>query len=69
MNISTYIMQQHGPSKENLKRWNSIMTATDRIDYDGLTNIDDVTKIISIDEYHKVSWKLSFKKIRKDFTN
>ena len=53
MNISTYVMQSHGPSKENSKRWDQIMTATSRIDSDGLSNIDTVSKILSVKEFHK----------------
>jgi hypothetical protein len=53
MNISTYLMQSHGPSKENLKRWNQIMESTSRIDTDGLKNIENISKILSVEEFPK----------------
>ena len=46
-------MQQHKPSVKNEKRWELIMTATDRMDHDGLINIKQVSKVISIKEFYK----------------
>jgi hypothetical protein len=46
-------MQAHKPSVENKKRWEKIMTATSRIDHDGLSNVHKLTKILSIKKFKK----------------
>lgn len=46
-------MQEHKPSIENKKRWDLIMNATQRMNNDGLSNIDNLVEILSKKEYHK----------------
>lgn len=43
----------HEASKENKNRWDLIMSSTNRIDRDGLTNIHNLSKIIGVEEYNK----------------
>lgn len=50
-NESVYIMQNHKRSRINEKRWSLIMSATNRMDYDGLSNVNHVSKLIGVNEY------------------
>lgn len=52
-NISKYIMQDHQASHVNAKRWELLMSATNRIDEDGLSNIENLVKIVSVQEFYK----------------
>ena len=50
---STYIMQNHKRSQVNERRWSLIMSATNRINHDGLSNLKQVAKLLQVKEYHK----------------
>jgi hypothetical protein len=50
---SVYVMQNHKRSSMNEKRWSLIMSATNRIDYDGLSNLNRVARLTQVIEYPK----------------
>ena len=45
----------HQISTQNKNRWDLLMSSTNRIDYDGLNNINKVSRIIKIEQYYKYS--------------
>ncbi len=52
-NISKYIMQGHHASVMNNNRWDLLMSSTFRIDTDGLTNIEQKSRVVAVEKYYK----------------
>ncbi len=43
----------HQISTQNENRWDLLMSSTNRIDKDGLININKVSKVLKIEQYYK----------------
>jgi hypothetical protein len=51
--FSKYLMIGHQISTQNENRWDLLMSSTNRIDKDGLININKVSKVLKIEQYYK----------------
>jgi hypothetical protein len=51
--FSKYLMIGHQISTQNENRWDLLMSSTRRIDKDGLININNVSKILKIEQHYK----------------
>ncbi len=51
--FSKYLMIGHQISTQNENRWDLLMSSTNRIDKDGLININKVSKVLKTEQYYK----------------